>query len=66
MNIDGYKVEIRPLSPRLGSGFVAFAPELVGCVSDGESRIIALLNLKDAMECWLEEARARGRPIPMI
>jgi|Kansoi200Nextera_1026148.scaffolds.fasta_scaffold16992_2 Uncharacterized conserved protein len=66
MNIDGYKVEVRPLSPRLGCGFVAFAPELVGCVSDGESQVIALLNLKDAIECWLEEARARDRPIPMV
>lgn len=66
MNIEGYRVEVRSLSPRLGSGFVAFAPELVGCVSDGESRVIALLNLKDAIECWLEEARARDRPIPTI
>jgi predicted RNase H-like HicB family nuclease len=65
MNIEGYRVEVRPLSPRLGSGFVAFAPELVGCVSDGESRVIALLNLKDAIECWLEEARASGRPTPL-
>jgi len=64
MNIQGYKIEVRMLSPDLGSGFIAFAPELKGCVSDGESRTVAILNLEDAIECWLDEAREVHRPIP--
>lgn len=64
MNIRGYEVEVRRLSPNLGSGFVAFAPELIGCVADGESRTITLLNLEDAMSCWLDVARTEGRSVP--
>jgi predicted RNase H-like HicB family nuclease len=64
MNIGGYKVEVQKLSSALGGGFVAFAPELMGCIADGESRAVALLNLEDAIECWVEGARATGRPVP--
>ena len=64
MNLRGYKVQVEELSPNLGGGFVAFAAELAGCVSDGESRTAALLNLEDAMISWLEAARVMGRPIP--
>jgi predicted RNase H-like HicB family nuclease len=62
--IFGYHVEVRPLSARLGGGFVAYAPALTGCVADGESRDEALRNLEDAMSCWLAAARAQRRPIP--
>jgi predicted RNase H-like HicB family nuclease len=64
MNIRGYNVEVQELSTDLGGGFIAFAPELKGCVSDGESRTVALLNLEDAIASWLEAARVTGRPIP--
>ncbi|QNP44576.1 type II toxin-antitoxin system HicB family antitoxin (plasmid) [Sphingomonas daechungensis] len=55
--IEGRLVEVSKLSEQLGGGFVAFAPALKGCVADGESRAIALLNLEDAIGCWLEAAR---------
>jgi antitoxin HicB len=61
MTVEGYLVEVRELSGRLGGGFVAFAPALKGCVADGESRAIALLNLEEAIGCWLEAARERER-----
>lgn len=64
MNIRGYKVEVQKLSSGLGGGFVAFAPELMGCIADGESRAVALLNLEDAIECWIDAARVAGRPVP--
>ena len=64
MNVQGYKVEIQKLNPDLGGGFVAFAPELVGCASDGETPAIALLNLEDAVEMWLDTAREIRRQIP--
>jgi predicted RNase H-like HicB family nuclease len=33
-------------------------------MSDGATQEEALKNLRDAMEAWLEEARALGRDIP--
>ena len=64
MNIQGYRVEVRELSAHLGGGFVSYAPELKGCVADGENRTDAVLNLEKAMACWLEAAREARRPIP--
>lgn len=64
MNIRGYEVEVQELDADLGGGFVAYARQLRGCVSDGESRTVALLNLEDAVASWLEAARVTGRPIP--
>jgi antitoxin HicB len=64
MNVSDYHVEVRPLKRELGGGFVAFAPELPGCLSDGESRAITLLNLEDAIQCWIEVALAEGRSFP--
>ena len=64
MNIRAYKVEVQKLSSELGGGFVAFAPELMGSIADGESRAVALLNLEDAIECWIDAARVTGRFVP--
>ena len=64
MNAKGYAAEVRTLKPRLGGGFVAFAPDLMGCVADGESRAIALLNLEDAVLCWVAAANAAGLTVP--
>lgn len=64
MNANGYAAEVQALKAALGGGFVAFAPGLPGCVADGESRTVALLNLEDAIRCWLAAAKADGVPIP--
>ena len=64
MILHGYEAEVRDLKRELGGGFVAFAPELTGCVADGESRMVALLNLEDAILCWIRAARTHGRPVP--
>ena len=55
---------IRPLDPEDGGGFVAQAPELPGCTSDGATAQEALANLQDAITCWIEAATDMGRPIP--
>ena len=44
--------------------FVAEAPALPGCISQGASRTEALSNMKEAMEGYLESLDARGEPIP--
>ena len=59
-----YRVFVEPLAPRLGGGFVAYAPELLGCVSDGATPDEALRNIYDAIACWVDTARASGEPIP--
>jgi len=64
MNIRGYDADVKPLSARLGGGFVAYAPALRGCLADGETRAEAIENLDDAIRCWLEAAKAKGWWIP--
>ena len=64
MNIRGYDVDVEPLSSRLGSGFVAYAPALKGCLADGQTRAEAIANLDDAIGCWLHAANAKGWWIP--
>jgi antitoxin HicB len=59
-----YRVVIEPLTREDGGGFLASAPELPGCISDGDTPNEALANLKDAMEQWITEAKALGRVIP--
>jgi predicted RNase H-like HicB family nuclease len=59
-----YPVLIEPLAPEDGGGFIAVAPDLPGCMSDGATAEEALANVIDAISAWLDEARALGRPVP--
>jgi antitoxin HicB len=59
-----YEVDIRPLSPTDGGGFIAIVPDLPGCRSDGETPHEALTNAYDAIACWMEAAKELGRPVP--
>ena len=59
-----YRVTIEPLSAEDGGGFLATAPDLAGCVSDGETPHEALSNVQDAIDQWIDEAKALGRAIP--
>jgi predicted RNase H-like HicB family nuclease len=64
MNPHAYGVDIRPLAPEAGGGFLATVPELPGCKSDGETPQQALENAYDAIACWIEAAEEMGRPVP--
>lgn len=44
--------------------FVATCPTLPGCVSQGESRTEAHLNIREAVSLYLESLREHGDPIP--
>ena len=59
-----YPVLIERLVPEDGGGYLAIVPDLPGCMSDGETRELAARNVGDAIEAWIEEARAVGRVIP--
>ena len=45
--------------------FIADVPELPGCMAHGETYELALQNVQDAMQLWLETAREFGDPIPV-
>ena len=64
MREPGYAVLIEPLSEEDGGGFLATVPDLLGCMSGGETREAAARNIEDAIAAWLEEARSLGRAIP--
>lgn len=59
-----YPIVIEPLSDEDGGGFLATAPDLPGCMSDGETREAAARAIEDAIAAWIEEARRLGRAIP--
>ena len=44
--------------------YVAFIPELKGCITTGISASDALLSLDDAKEAWFSSALENGDPIP--
>ncbi len=46
------------------SGFVAYAPALKGCVSQGRTKVEARKNLKEAMEAYVEALMEDGLPMP--
>lgn len=46
-------------------GYIAVAPELLGCSAFGETEEEALTEIKTAIELWLTVARNEGRTIPL-
>jgi predicted RNase H-like HicB family nuclease len=46
------------------SGYIAYAPALKGCVSQGETREQVLKNIKEAMEVYVETLLEDGLPVP--
>jgi len=46
------------------SGYVAYAPALKGCVSQGRTKAEAQENLKEAMEAYVEAFIEDGMPLP--
>ncbi len=46
--------------------YIAEVPELQGCLAHGNSYDEALVNVKDAIQLWLDTAREFGDPIPEV
>jgi antitoxin HicB len=59
-----YPVNVRPLSPSEGGGFLAEFPDFPGCMADGETVEEALKEVEDALKAWIASAKADGIPIP--
>ena len=64
MSARDYRIIVEPLAPEHGGGFVAHAPDLPGCMSDGATPGEALENAYDAASVWLETATRLGRAAP--
>jgi predicted RNase H-like HicB family nuclease len=46
------------------SGYSAYSPELLGCVSTGRTREKAEANMRDAIEFHIQGLREEGVPVP--
>lgn len=47
-----------------GGGYLIEYPDLLGCMSDGETIQEAIENGRAAVQSWIETARAHGDEIP--
>jgi predicted RNase H-like HicB family nuclease len=45
-------------------GYVASVPVLPGCVSQGDTRVEALANIREAIDLYIEDCRLAGDPVP--
>lgn len=45
-------------------GYVASVPALPGCVTQGNTRAEALVNVREAIELYIEDCRDAGDPVP--
>jgi predicted RNase H-like HicB family nuclease len=64
MYIPAYRIEIRSLPADEGGGYLAWVPDLPGCMSDGDSPTEAVQNAQQAISEWIEEAVRLGHEIP--
>jgi len=54
------------LEPQEEGGYTVFVPTLPGCVSQGETAEEALVNIREAIEVYLESLKERGISLPRI
>ncbi len=52
------------LAPESDGGYTAICPAIAGCASQGESRDLALANIKEAILLCLEVRAEDGMPLP--
>jgi predicted RNase H-like HicB family nuclease len=52
------------LEPSHEGGYTAYVPSLPGCISEGDSREQAIINIKDAIELYLEPIEDDLTPSP--
>lgn len=59
---DRYTVNIR--WSQEDEEFVATVEEMPGCNALGSTRVIAALEIQDAIKAWIASATAIGNPVP--
>lgn len=51
---------VEPLTEEDGGGYMAYFPDLPGCMSDGQTEAEARRNAMDALAAWTEVQTERG------
>jgi antitoxin HicB len=64
MNSSDYEIELKVLSPEDGGGYLAWVPDLPGCMSDGATPDEATRNAHAAIEEWIAESIRLKRAVP--
>lgn len=59
-----YKYELIVFWSGEDATFVVDVPELPGCMAHGSTPAEAVANTQDAIDLWIETARATGRTVP--
>jgi predicted RNase H-like HicB family nuclease len=52
------------LYPGLDNYWVAECPSLPGCISQGETKEIAIINIKEAIKLYIEALEEDNLPVP--
>lgn len=61
---DNIKYELILYWSKQDQAFIAEAPELSGCATDGATYQEAVANIEVVIQGWIETARELGRPFP--
>ena len=59
-----YRIVVESLPPREGGGYMAWVPDLRGCMSDGETVDGTIQNCREAIGEWIGHAREHGQDVP--
>jgi antitoxin HicB len=59
-----YEIRVKALPPEDGGGYLAWVPDLPGCMSDGDTPAEAVQNVTVAIDEWIAEAVRLNRPVP--
>jgi predicted RNase H-like HicB family nuclease len=59
-----HKYELIVFWSREDTAFVVDVPEVPGCMAHGVTPAKAVANAQDAIDIWIETARATGRIVP--
>ena len=52
------------LDPNESGGYTVTVPALPGCISEGDTRAESLVNIKEAIELYIESLEADGETVP--
>ncbi|MBL1208668.1 type II toxin-antitoxin system HicB family antitoxin [Geminocystis sp. GBBB08] len=59
-----YKYEIIINWSKQDQVFIAKVPELLGCIAHSKTQEEAIINIKEAMELWIDKTKEFGDFIP--
>lgn len=59
-----HPVVISALAEEDGGGYIAYSPDLPGCLADGDTPDEALAAFRDALSEWVDEVRRGGLETP--